>query len=257
MAGRNISASHVAFTSTRVMGTCSVMGQAAGTAAALCARHRLSPQQLGERKDRLRELQQQLIRDDQTIKGRRNEDRDDVARTALVRASSEECEAAADNVINGWLRDIPADRPPLAPEQDVPMDLVGEGSAPRRIVNHWAGRMGSEGAWIELAWEKAQRLREIQITFDTGFQRELTLTSSDTINRGIIREPQPETIRDYTISYGQTGIPGVNPLARVSGNYQRINRHRFAPIEAERVRIHVEATNGDEFARIFEIRCYG
>ncbi|MBE7498944.1 MAG: FAD-dependent oxidoreductase [Verrucomicrobiales bacterium] len=37
MAGRNISASHVAFSSTRVMATCSVLGQAAGTAAMLCA----------------------------------------------------------------------------------------------------------------------------------------------------------------------------------------------------------------------------
>lgn len=35
-AGRNISASHLAFASTRVMKTCAVMGQAAGTAAALC-----------------------------------------------------------------------------------------------------------------------------------------------------------------------------------------------------------------------------
>ncbi len=37
-AGRNISASHMAMSSTRVMATCSVMGQAAGTAAALCIR---------------------------------------------------------------------------------------------------------------------------------------------------------------------------------------------------------------------------
>ncbi|MFO0955890.1 MAG: FAD-dependent oxidoreductase [Isosphaeraceae bacterium] len=34
MAGRNIAATHVAFTSTRVMATCAVIGQAAGTAAA-------------------------------------------------------------------------------------------------------------------------------------------------------------------------------------------------------------------------------
>src|SRR6185295_6331403 len=33
MAGRNISATHVAFTSTRVMATCAVIGQAVGTAA--------------------------------------------------------------------------------------------------------------------------------------------------------------------------------------------------------------------------------
>ena len=34
-AGRNISATHVAFASTRVMATCAVMGQAVGTAAAM------------------------------------------------------------------------------------------------------------------------------------------------------------------------------------------------------------------------------
>lgn len=256
MAGRNISASHVAFTSTRVMGTCSAMGQAVGTAAALCARHGIGPRQLYERKDRLRELQQRLIRDDQTIKGIRNEDAGDVARLAAVRASGEEGAAAAVNVINGWLRDIPAGGRPAAPEQDVPMDLVGAGPAQKAAVNHWAGRLGPEGAWIELSWEKPHPLREIQVTFDTGFHRELTLTSSDSINRGIVRGPQPETVRDYAIWYGDGSPAGLKPLARVEGNHRRVNRHRFAPIEARTVRVHVSATNGDDLARIFEIRCY-
>ena len=38
MAGRNISATHAAFTSTRVMATCAAIGQAVGTAAAQCVR---------------------------------------------------------------------------------------------------------------------------------------------------------------------------------------------------------------------------
>ena len=37
-AGRNISVTHAALSSTRVMATCSLLGQAAGTAAALCVR---------------------------------------------------------------------------------------------------------------------------------------------------------------------------------------------------------------------------
>src|SRR5207249_9930413 len=84
MAGRNISASHVAFTSTRVMATCAVEGQAVGTAAALCTRHRLLPRQLYQDKARLAELQQTLLRDDQTIKHRKNEDPLDLARAARV-----------------------------------------------------------------------------------------------------------------------------------------------------------------------------
>ncbi len=79
MAGRNASCSHVAFTSTRVMATCAVMGQAAGTAAALCVRHGLTPRQLYQDGTRLGELQQTLLRDDQTIKDLRNEDPADLA----------------------------------------------------------------------------------------------------------------------------------------------------------------------------------
>ena len=75
MAGRNISASHVAFTSTRVMATCAVIGQAVGTAAAQCVeeRHRAAAS-LYDDKIAAGRLQQTLLRDDQTIKSRVNED---------------------------------------------------------------------------------------------------------------------------------------------------------------------------------------
>ncbi len=66
-AGRNASTSHVAFGSTRVMATCGVMGQAAGTAAALCSRRKLSPRELG--REAIADLQQQLLKDDAYIIG--------------------------------------------------------------------------------------------------------------------------------------------------------------------------------------------
>lgn len=46
MAGRNISATHAAFTSTRVMATCASVGQAVGAAAALCCERGISPRRL-------------------------------------------------------------------------------------------------------------------------------------------------------------------------------------------------------------------
>lgn len=46
MAGRCLSADRVAHSSARVMGTCMAMGQAAGTAAALCAQRDISPTEL-------------------------------------------------------------------------------------------------------------------------------------------------------------------------------------------------------------------
>lgn len=60
-AGRNISATHAALSSTRVMATCSLIGQAMGTAAALCVAHGIMPKELIG--DRVRELQQMLLDD--------------------------------------------------------------------------------------------------------------------------------------------------------------------------------------------------
>ncbi len=48
MAGRNISATHVAFGTTRVMATCAVLGEAAGTGAALCVKHGVTPRTVAQ-----------------------------------------------------------------------------------------------------------------------------------------------------------------------------------------------------------------
>lgn len=254
MAGRNISATHVAFTSTRVMGTCSVMGQAAGTAAALCSQYGISPRELYEQKDRLRELQQRLIADDQTIRGVRSERVNDAARHARVTASSSEGEAVAANVVNGWLRDFPGASQGL-PELDVPLEMCGDGGVIPKATNHWAGRIEAGVAWLELRWAVPQRVRSVELVFDTGFQRELTLTSSDSINDGIVRGPQPETVRDYALLGCRPGQTAWHALASVSGNYQRLRRHTVSGEELMAVRIQVTATQGDLCARIFEVRC--
>lgn len=115
----------------------------------------------------------------------------------------------------------------------------------------------SEGqpAWIELQWQQPQRIRQIQMTFDSGFRRQLTLTAQDSQNRGIVRAAQPETIRDYSISCG-TPDGQSRKLETIKNNFQRVNRHDFEPVDAKTVRIEVQATNGIDQARIFEIRCY-
>jgi hypothetical protein len=233
MAGRNASCSHVAFTSTRVMATCACMGQALGTAAALCLREGLTPRQLYQSKELLQELQQTLLRDDQTIKGRKNEDPRDLARTASVTASGVFKTGKPELVIDGLVRDRPG-----------------------VIAHRWMAPMTDAGAWLELAWPEPQKIRQVQITFDSGFHRELTLTASDSHNKHMIRAPQPETIRDYAIQVRTRDGQQIE-VARVQGNHQRLRRHDFDSVEAMAVRIEVQATNGSEEARIYEVRCYG
>jgi len=86
MAGRNISATHVAFGTTRVMATCGAMGEAAGTAAVLCAQKHATPRTIYEK--HLEELQQMLLKQDASIIGLVSTDASDQAPKADIRASS-------------------------------------------------------------------------------------------------------------------------------------------------------------------------
>jgi len=86
LAGRDISATHVALMSSRVMATCAVIGEGVGTAAALCRKHDLSPRELAHQQPEI--VQQTLLKNDCYIIGVKNEDPDDLARQATVQASS-------------------------------------------------------------------------------------------------------------------------------------------------------------------------
>jgi len=86
-AGRLISVSHVAFASTRVMGTGAYIGQAAGMAAVLCRRLGVQPRALGE-PGKMEVLQKELQRVGQYLPGFRLQDTEDLVRQARVTASS-------------------------------------------------------------------------------------------------------------------------------------------------------------------------
>jgi hypothetical protein len=86
-AGRCASVTHIALGSVRVESTLATLGQAAGTAAALCVRLDTTPR--GIYQNHLAALQQTLLKHDQSIPGIVNEDPADLARGATaVTASS-------------------------------------------------------------------------------------------------------------------------------------------------------------------------
>ncbi len=197
------------------------------------AGHGLLPREIYEKKPLLTELQQTLLRDDQSIRGLANRDPADLARKASVRASHEESDAPAANVLDGFVRNMP-----------------------KGAKHCWEAELGPEGAWVELSWPAPQRIGRVQITFNSGFERELTLSSSSAANRGIIRDVQPEVVKDYAVLGRRPGSSDFQKLAEVRGNMQRLNRVSFEAKDLEAVRVHVTATNGAGRASIFEIRCY-
>lgn len=85
MAGRDVSATHIAFGAARVMATCAAMGEAAGTAASLALSRGTTPRGLYEQhRDELRQL---LLRQDAPLIGVADADPSDLALRAAVSAS--------------------------------------------------------------------------------------------------------------------------------------------------------------------------
>ena len=231
-AGRNLSATHVAFASTRVMATCAAVGQGVGTAAAYAAEHQIVPAKLSESTSAISAIQQQLLRDDAYLIGVRREQKSNLAATASITASSEASEGKAVNIISGQTRSV-----------------HGPGGAPSDRsfpgLHRWMSEPAAGGpAWIEFKWPKAVPIHAVRLIFDTGLHRVLTLShSNDFVKRMHWGDPQPETVRDYSV---QAEIEGrLVALVNVTGNYQRLRVHQFPQaVLTSRMMITIQSTNG-------------
>ena len=244
-AGRNLSATHVAFSSTRVMATCAAVGQGVGTAASYAARKNLAPADLATDPEAVATIQQRLLYDDAFLIGRRNQDPNDIARSARISASSELSGAEASEVVSGVTRSVHGP----------------QGAPPRRDApgtHRWMSdpRTGLPTR-LMLEWDRPVTIRAVQIIFDTGLHRQLTLSHHDGYtSRMHWGRAQPETVRDYTIEVEQD--VAWEPIVEVTNNYQRRRRHAVDPNRTtRRLRINVTATNGLDHARIMEVRVVG
>lgn len=229
MAGRNISATHTAFGSIRVMATCAVGGQAVGTAAAMAVEKNCTPREIGQS---IRELQQRLLRDDCYLPGIVNEDGADLARTAEVTASAWQKGWEPEQVVNGVSR------------------TVGQTSNGWRSEELMAG-----GAWLRLALPAA-KIREVSLKFDSGLSREIMISLSKAVQRAQVPGVPPTLVKDYDLRFLLSGREVHRIEAR--GNYQRFRRHRLStPLTADAVELVVHSTNGAETAAVYEVRIYG
>jgi len=142
LAGRVLSATHVAFGSTRVMCTLAAAAQAVGEAAALCAREGLLPADLVA-PARMAALQRGLLQRGQYIPGMALHDPGDLARTARITASSELA-----------LASLPADGPWLRLENDwAQMIPVAAGPAPQITMIVRA----AEATTLGLEWRRSSK----------------------------------------------------------------------------------------------------
>jgi hypothetical protein len=136
-AGRNISTTHAALSATRVMGTCAILGQAAGTAAALCVEKGCLPRELYPYE--VPQLQASLMDDDSWLPGI-TRTIDDIARAAALRADGMD----SDRLLDGLDR-----------------DREGESHA-------WIAPPGSA---VEFSWTEKQHVGGLRAVFDSDLNQ--------------------------------------------------------------------------------------
>lgn len=227
LAGRDISASHMAFGSTRVMATCAVIGQAAGTAAAMCTEKKLLPRGLNEH---ISELQQKLMKDDCFIPGFKNEDKDDLALSSKVSASSfiENCEP--ENIINGCSRTV------------------------KDQINAWVAKSSDKAPWIELAFQNRVSPKEIRIKFDSNLSREIMVSMTHSVRERQQEGTPKEIVKDYDIEFYDKEI--LVGKREIRDNHRRLSCIMVDNISCDRIRVKQLSTWGAERISIYEIRVY-
>ena len=225
--GRPISVTHMAFSSTRVMATCAVVGQAGGTAAALALHKGLTPRGVG---DRIKVLQNALMRDDCWLPGYCDNNPDDAAQCAQILSSSFLPGCEPENVINGVHRAI------------------------GKQGNAWITPMDPH-AWLELRFKKPEYIAEIVLRFDSDLTREITPTISERIRKRQYPGIPPTLVQNYILELYLDGRRVAH--ITVKDNAQRLNRHQLKnKLMVDSIRLTIISTNGDSMARLFAIHAY-
>ena len=210
-AGRVHSATHSAMSSTRVMATCAVMGQAAGTAAAMAIRLGITPRGVNQH---MHELQQTLLRDDCYLPGVKQEF------SALTTASRVETSQGDGEVLRNGLN-----RP------------IGE------QTNRWDCQVGD---WAGYVFDSPRQVAQVSLIVDSAMDKDPAITQlSPTKRQTVPPDVMPRTFRIEMLRDGQW-----QEAARVDENYQRLVRVPLGQTVSG-VRFVLESTWGSQQSGLY------
>lgn len=225
-AGRNISQTHIALSSSRIIATTALEGQAVGTASALCLKKGIMPRALAT--NNINELQEQLLRDDVYIPNRPAKDENNLAKKASVIFASSTKSGDVKLLTDGYSRD----------ELDK--------------IHHWE----SDGlnAIVQLEWLKAIDLSSVEIKANTDLQRQIMMHKNPEKNINQVPGVPPELLKNLIVEARVNGA--WVEVGRVNNNITRLIKMKFPTVKASAVRIKLIDTWGYENVKLFEVRCY-
>ena len=219
-AGRNISVTHAAMSSTRVMRTCATLGQAVGTAAAIAVKNKLSPR--GVYHEKISELKQELMDDDCCLPFNKRKV-SDLTMKAVLSAS----EGDPEQLRNGFDRPIGKDE------------------------NCWTTK---EGGWVQFSFESPVNIKKIRFIFDSNLNRRIlnipALYPLDFKNFNI-----PATlVSDFHIDIQDENGKWKEAL-NIKENHQRL-LFVDTGLKAKSFRIVIDKTWGNDEVKIFSVDLY-
>jgi len=221
MAGRDVSVTHVALGSTRVMNTCGQMGVAAGVGAHLAARHEATPRDVYEK--HLKELKDAL-------RGLGRTWRASVGlappkwRKAAGANLARDAEVAVDSCLD-------AKKYPPAAINDGKIDVADNNA-------RWVSAAGSSHH-VELTWKKPRTIGAARLV--SGWTR-----------GGEIVDPNRDFVLQAPDGAGWRDIPG----ATATGNRRADWSARFEAVTTDRIRLVVTA-GAKDMARLWELELFG
>ncbi|MGY6650250.1 FAD-dependent oxidoreductase [Wenyingzhuangia sp. IMCC45574] len=228
-AGRNASLTHIALSSTRIQGTCALMGQAVGTAATICAEKGITPREV--RNKHIKQLQEMLMRDDVYIPKVVAKDPKDLAKKASAIFGSSTKSGAAKNVINGVSRDIDGE------------------------INHWQSE--SLPATFQMEWESPVKLSKVEIKCDTNLHKNITMRKqplNEWLKKSFITTVPPELLKELDLEVRVNGE--WVKVGEKENNIARLIKFDFDQVQTTAIRINLKETYGFETAKLFEVRAY-
>lgn len=223
-AGRNISVTHSALSSTRVMATCALLGQAVGTAAALAARMHISPRAV--HRSHMGLLRQKLMEDDCYLPFCvRNISK--LTASAHVEADSPNAEALRNGI----------DRPRNG--QD----------------NGW---LANKGESVVYRWDAAVPVKAVRLIFDSDLNRETLSETALGLARPMTHNrprnwPDSHVPRTLVRAYALdilTANGAWKRMAEAWNNHQRMRRHLIEDTTPA-VRLTVLDTWGSQGCHVF------
>ena len=214
MAGRNISVTHMALSSTRVMATCSVIGQAVGTAAALAIQNNTTPRGVGQ--DHIDQLQQTLMDQDAYLPWHQRA----VPQISLDAKLTASC-GNPDELRTGIDRSLD------------------------KNDNAW---LAGKADWACYNFKQNTKLCEARFTFDSNLSR-LKQMPARYPQKGNWESVPTSLVKNFSIE-AQNDTGNWQTIQRVENNYQRLVRVPLN-ITAKTIRLVIHETWGDEQIKVF------